>query len=157
MASSPRKTPMVTEQTTTKETPFALVYGRVAVIPAEIGVPFDWVTYHLVEDAQESKLEALDNLEEKRESATIKQAAYNQIVAKYHNAKIKPRGLKPSDLVLRTVENDEVNQAYGKLNPNWEGPYRVTETLQGNAYMLETIEGKALPNAWNMAKLKFYF
>ena len=79
------------------------------------------------------------------------------MVKKYHDSKTKPRTLKVGDLVLRTVENNRKDPRHGKLGPNWEGPYRVVEVLPGNAFRLETPEGKPLPNAWNMAKLKFYF
>ena len=96
-------------------------------------------------------------MEETREVAAIRQAAYNQMVKRYHDSKVKPRTLKVGDLVLRTVENNRKDPRHGKLGPNWEGPYRVVEVLPGNAFRLETPEGKSLPNAWNMAKLKFYF
>lgn len=78
------------------------------------------------------------------------------MAAKYHDAKIKRRILKVGDLVLRTVENNRVDPRHGKLSPNWEGPYRVTTALPGNAFRLETTERRPLPNTWNMVKLKFY-
>ena len=45
----------------------------------------------------------------------------------------------------------------GKMIANWEGPYRVVESLQNGAYWLESINGKNLPKTWNSSHLwKFY-
>ena len=33
----------------------------------------------------------------------------------------------------------------GKMVANWEGLYRVTESLQNGAYHLESVDGKKLP------------
>jgi len=46
--------------------------------------------------------------------------------------------------------------AQGKLAPNWEGPFHVTESLQNGAYRLEYLGGKEIPNTWNMSHLKMY-
>lgn len=103
---------------------FALVYGHEAVIPSEIGVPTSWVINYPDANDQNSRLEELDNLEERREIVTVKQTTYNQTIARYHDTKVKPKTLKVRDLVLRAVENNRVNLRHGKLNPNYKGPYR---------------------------------
>jgi hypothetical protein len=38
---------------------------------------------------------------------------------------------------------------FGKWSPSWEGPYRITQVIAGNAYMLQTLQGKDLPKALN--------
>jgi len=54
------------------------------------------------------------------------------------------------------VANDRLNRSHGKLHPNWEGPYRVTRVIPGGAYVLSTLDGRRLPNTWNVASLRKY-
>jgi hypothetical protein len=42
----------------------------------------------------------------------------------------------------------------GKLAPNWEGPYKVKEAYSGGSYVLETLEGEAIPRRWNIVNLR---
>ena len=146
-----------TEQTATKETPFALTYGHEAVIPAEIGIPSQRTEQYPHDNDKDNMLQVLDGLDERREMAEIRQHTYNQMVAKYHDKNIKRRTIKVGDLVLREVANNRVDPRHGKLGPNWEGPYRVTAAMPGSAYRLETTDGRPLPSSWNISKLKFYF
>jgi len=146
----------VTKQTATKETPYALAYGCEAMIPAEIGATSDRVLYYEEQQNQAQRQASLDISEEMRETALIRMAAYKQKIANYFNTKVKKRTLHVGDLVLREVANNRVNPSEGKLGPNWEGPYRIYETLPGGAYRLETMGGNHLPNPWNIAKLKKY-
>ena len=39
------------------------------------------------------------------------------------------RPLVLGDLILRKVLNIAKNPAWGKLGPNWEGPYRITSVV----------------------------
>ena len=43
------------------------------------------------------------------------------------------------DLVLRKVLGTAKNPAWGKLGPNWEGPYRITLVAGIGAYYLEDL------------------
>ena len=53
----------------------------------------------------------LDLLDEKRERAEIRQAAYKHQVAKYYNQIVRHRSFLPGDLVLRkvTLSTKELN------------------------------------------------
>ena len=46
----------------------------------------------------------------------------------------------PDDLVLRKVLGIAKNLAWGKLEPNWEGPYRITSVAGIGAYFLEDLD-----------------
>ena len=144
-----------TEKTATGETSFNLTYGTEAVIPAEIEVP----TLRLEaydERTNEGELRTnLDLLDEVRDLAHIRTAAYQQKVARYYNARVKKRNFRVGDLVLRKVMVPE--PGVGKLEPNWEGPYRVKKALSGGAYELGTLEGKQVPRAWNVVNLRRYY
>uniref|UniRef100_A0A2N9I3H5 Uncharacterized protein n=1 Tax=Fagus sylvatica TaxID=28930 RepID=A0A2N9I3H5_FAGSY len=37
----------------------------------------------------------------------------------------------------------------GKLDPNWEGPYKVVSLAGAGSYRLEDLEGKPIPRPWN--------
>ncbi|RWV84392.1 hypothetical protein GW17_00053892 [Ensete ventricosum] len=50
----------------------------------------------------------------------------------------KFRLVKLSDLVLHKVKTSDLTHARGKLAPNWEDPYRVTEVIQDETYQLNT-------------------
>ena len=58
---------------------------------------------------------------------------------------MKLRPLAVGDLVLRKVVGAAKNPTWGKLGPNWEGPYRITSVARIGAYYLENLEEKAVP------------
>ena len=83
-------------------------------------------------------------------------AAYQQKVARYYNRRVKKKMFRPGDLVLRKAEVSKPTEQE-KLSPNWEGPYRVAETLRPGAYKLEYLEGMTVPQMWNIDNLKMYY
>ena len=48
-------------------------------------------------------------------------------------------------MVLRIVYGPKKESSEGKMAVNWEGPHRVMESLQNEAYRLKSIDGKKLP------------
>lgn len=70
-----------TARKATKETPFSLVYGSEAVIPAEIGMPTYWVTSFEESSNEDGLKHNLDMLEEKRKIASLREAKYKAVVA----------------------------------------------------------------------------
>ena len=70
---------------------------------------------------------------------------------------MKLRLLAPGDLVLRKVVGAAKNPSWGKLGPNWEGPYRITLVAGIGAYYLEDLDEKAIPRSWNVNNLKMYY
>ncbi|XP_071687624.1 uncharacterized protein [Rutidosis leptorrhynchoides] len=68
-----------------RETPFSLIYGTEAVIPAEIVVPTQRVVQFNDESNVISLKENLDLLEEMRNAAAIREASNKQKIAKYYN------------------------------------------------------------------------
>ena len=100
----------------------------------------------------------LDLIEERRDQALIKLAAYQQQLARSYQKKVWERVFKVGDLVLRKVFLNTKDPNHGKLWPTWEGPYKVNSAGKTGAYHLETLEGKALKRPWNVANLKkFYY
>ena len=58
---------------------------------------------------------------------------------------MKLRPLAPRDLVLRKVVGVAKNPSWGKLGPNWEGPYQITSVAGTGAYYLEDLDEKDVP------------
>jgi len=140
-------------QSTTKETPFSLVYGLDTMIPVEIQEISPHFQNFVVEFNEERRVN-LDLLDEVREEVRIKVEALKRRVEYKHKFKLKPRQFQVSDLVMRKAH---LYQLENKLSPKSTGHFRVTEVLGNGAYELKTLEGGTIPRTWNEANLKFYF
>ncbi|GLT32922.1 hypothetical protein SLA2020_075520 [Shorea laevis] len=146
-----------TSRTATGETPYHLAFGTEAIIPVEIGIPSLRVS-HFDEVRNGALLkENLDLLDEVRNQARLRTLAYKQRVANLYNKRVRPRTFKVGDLVLRKAGLTGFETRFGKLAPNWEGPYVVAESPHPGAYVLVDAEGKRVPRIWNVNNLrKFY-
>ncbi|XP_070016042.1 uncharacterized protein [Nicotiana sylvestris] len=74
-----------TAKTSTGETPFSLVYGAEALIPAEIGEPSTQFMQATKESNSEEMRVNFDLLEGRREAALIRMAAQKQVIERYYN------------------------------------------------------------------------
>lgn len=99
-------------------------------------------------------LDALDELEEKRDQALFRIQNYQNQIESYYNKKVRARPLELGDLVLQKVfeKTKEINA--GKLGANWKGPYKITRVVKPGVYRLETSRGEAVPQAWNSMHLR---
>jgi hypothetical protein len=138
-------------KTSTGETPFNLVYGREAAIPAEVGVPTQRM-YSGCDNEQELRFN-LDLLEERRGIAAIRESRYKKEMAKYYDSKVKIQQYKVGDCVMR---NNEASRALppGKLAPRWEGPYVIADAMEKGSYVLARLDGTVLQRTWNGVHLK---
>ncbi|XP_071695325.1 uncharacterized protein [Rutidosis leptorrhynchoides] len=136
------------------ETPYSLAYGTEAVLPAEIQVLTERTANN--ENNEENLRVNLYLLEEKTEAAVIREASYKQMIEGYYNKRVKPSTFKVGEYVLRLNSASKVEYE-GKLGPNWEGPYVISQVLGKGSYKLETTIGKPIPRARNTTNLeKFY-
>lgn len=94
----------------------------------------------------------MDLLEEKRELAQIKAAAYQQRVTRYYDATVKVRKFQEEDLVLKRLL-----RGCTSLGPNWKGPYQVSKVLRSGAYKLIGLDEVKLSHLWNGEHLKRYY
>ena len=112
-------------RTLTGETPFRLTYGTEAVIPVEVGVT-STKRAAFSEEGNDNKLRLnLDCLDEVRDKASSRMAKYQLKMAEYYNKRVKLRQLDIGDLNLHKVTTATKDPTQGKLEPTWEGPYRV--------------------------------
>ena len=70
---------------------------------------------------------------------------------------MRARSLAPSDLVLRKVVGTAKNPSWGKLGPNWDGPYHITSVVGIGAYFLEHLDENVIPYPWNVNNLRRYY
>ena len=115
-----------TTRTPTGETPFRLTYGSEAVILAEVGITSYRVHNHDENRNDEAMRLQLDLMDELRTTAEQRLARYQNRMAQYHNSRVRHRDFQVGDLVLRRVMGAARDPTQGKLDPNWERPYRIT-------------------------------
>ena len=140
----------------TKETPFSMTYGAEAVIPLETSFLTLRTSTFTPSNNNELLGKSLDLIEERREKAMIQLAYYYQKLKQGYDANVKLRPLALGDLVWKKVLGNAKNLAWGKLGPNWKGPYRITSVARIGAYYLEDLDEKAILRPWNVNNLGRY-
>ena len=134
-----------------------MTYGAEAVIPLETGFP-TLRTSTFSTDSNDRLLEkSLDLIDEQRENAMVQLAYYQHKLKRGYDVNVKLRPSSVGDLVLRKVLGATKNPAWGKLGPNWEGPYRITYVAGIGVYYLEDLDERAVLHPWNVNNLKRYY
>ena len=132
-------------------------YGAEAIIPLKTGFPTLRTQSFNPRDNDELLERSLDLIEERRESAMVQLAYYQHKLKQSYDAKVKLRPLEPRDLVLRKVLGTVKNPAWGKLGPNWEGPYCIPLSAGIGAYFLKDLDEYVIPRPWNVNNLRRYY
>ena len=126
-----------------------MTYGAKAIIPLEIGFLTLRTSSFSLSSNNELLEKSLNLIKEKRESAMVQLAYYQHKLKQGYDANVKLRPLE----VLGTAKNP----TWGKLGPNWEGPYRITSVVGIGAYFLEDLDEHVIPCPWNVNNLKMYY
>ena len=95
-----------------------MTYGAEAVIPLE--------TKFTLGNNDGLLEKSLDLIEERTENVMVQLAYYQYKLKQGYDTNMRLRKLVPGYLVLRKVLGTAKNPTWGKLGPNWEGPYRIT-------------------------------
>jgi len=90
----------MTPNRSTGFTPFFLAYGAEAVMPSDLDHDAPRVKAFNRDQSIEAQQDAIDLLEEARETTVICSARYQQTLRRYHEGKIRGRILEVGDLVL---------------------------------------------------------
>ena len=138
-------------------TPFKLAYRSESVIHAEVRMANHRVMKYQYKDNEEQLCLNLDLIAEVRTDAKQRTTRYNNLMARQYDAMVKPRRFNIGDLVLKRVSLATKNPAYGKLEPNWEGPYKVINCKRQGSYYLEALDGRKLEHPWNVEHLRRYY
>ena len=132
-------------------------YGAEAVIPIKTSFPTLRTQSFNPSNNDELLERNLDLIEKRKESAMVQLAYYQHKLKQDYDAKVKLRPLEPGDLVLRKVLGTAKNPAWGKLGPNWEGPYCIILLGGIRAYFLEDLHERVIPRPWNVNNLRRYY
>ena len=131
-----------------------MVYGSEAVLPADLKFGAPRLIFESIAEAEATRLEDVDVLEEVRLNAVIQSARYQQTLRRYHDKAVRQRSFSVGDLVLRRILTGEGRH---KLSPLWEGPFIVAEVTRPGSYRLTQMDGTEVGNSWNIEHLrKFY-
>ncbi|XP_060194913.1 uncharacterized protein LOC132624104 [Lycium barbarum] len=111
-------------RTSVGATPYLLVYGTEAVIPAEVEIPSLRIIVEAEIDDTEwvkSRLEQLSLIDEKRLMAVCFGQLNPQRMARTYNRKVRPRHFEVGQLVMKRILPHQ-EEARGKFAPNWQAP-----------------------------------
>jgi hypothetical protein len=78
-----------------------MVYGSEAVLPADLKFGAPRLVFESIAEAEATRLEDIDVLEEEWLNAVIQSARYQQTLRRYHNKAVRQRSFSVGDLVLR--------------------------------------------------------
>ena len=96
----------------------------------------------------------LDMIEERRERALIRLAAYQQQLARSYQKKVRKRVFKVGDLVLRKVFLNTKDPNHAKLGPTWDGPYLVTSAGKAGVLSFGNTRRKGFEKTMECSKFK---
>jgi hypothetical protein len=131
-----------------------MVYGSEAVLPTDLIFGAPRLTFESIAEAEATRLEDIDVLEEERLNTVIQSARYQQTLRCYHDKAVQHRSFAVGDLVLRRILTGEGRH---KLSPLWEGPFIVSEVTRPGSYRLTQMDNTEVGNLWNIEHLrKFY-
>jgi len=145
----------------TKVSPYQLVYGHDAVLPLEIKAGSRRLSFQdqlTADDYATLMKDELDDLVGHRLKALASIEENKKRVARWYDKKVKAKEFTDGDLVWKLIlPIGNKSSKFGKWSPNWEGPYRISRSASGNAYILETLEGVEFLKALNGKYLKKYY
>ncbi|XP_015078402.1 uncharacterized protein LOC107022245 [Solanum pennellii] len=136
-----------TVRTSTGATPYLLVYGIEAVIPAEVEI----MSMRIIQEAKLSnaewvrkRIDQLNLIDKKRMVVVYHGQLYRQRMIRAFHKRVRARIFEVGQLVLKCIfpHQDEYK---GKFAPNWQGPYMVCKVLYGGALVLSEMDGTAWP------------
>ena len=88
-----------TSKNATGQTPFSLMFGAEAVIPTEMVIPTARTSIQDPESNNQNLIQDLDTIDELRDLAKRRMAAYQQKIASSYNKNIRLRRFQVGDLV----------------------------------------------------------
>jgi len=118
-----------TVQSTTKETPFDLVYGGDAILSIEVEMMSRSVENFSEATSDEGRLYRLDTIDELREKARIRESVQKWRIEAKYLSKVHAREFKERDLILRKAGEANMDS---KLASRWIGPYRERSIQVGD-------------------------
>ncbi|XP_047253734.1 uncharacterized protein LOC124887859 [Capsicum annuum] len=131
-----------TVRTSTGATPYLLVYGSEAVIPAEVEIPSLRIIQEAGlsnEDWARARHEQLMLIVEKRMVVVCHGQLYQHRMVRAFNKKVRARTFEVGQLLLKRIFPHQ-EEYKGKFAPNWQSPYVVHKVLSGGALILSEMD-----------------
>lgn len=122
----------------TWSSPFSLVYGTDAVIPAEIAKKTIRIGGQLKPLNNQMQKLALDESQKLWEAKAIKSSQYQQLASQHYNANVWSRQFRIGDKMLCKVFQNAQDLNARKLGPNWVEPYTVISFPWPSIYRLHS-------------------
>ncbi|XP_070037168.1 uncharacterized protein [Nicotiana tomentosiformis] len=128
-----------TVRTSIGATPYLLVYGTEAVIPAEVEIPSLWIVAEAEIDDDEwvkTRLEQLNLIDEKRLAAVCHGQLNQKRMERAYNKKVRPRKFEVGQLVLKRILPHQVeakgprNLVRFSRNPHEESMFQISSVLK---------------------------
>ena len=145
--------------TSTRGTPYSLVYGMKVVLPIEVEIPSLRVIMEADLDEAEwvqSRYDQLNLIEEKRLTPICHGQLYQRRLKRAFDKKVLPREYHAGELVLKRYSAIH-SDPRGKWTPNNEGPFIVKKAFSGGSLILNTMDGEYLPSPVNADIVKKYY
>ena len=137
---------------TTGYSPFEAVYGLNPIGPLELAPLL--VTKHFSGDAKE-RVKEIKKLHEQIRGSILKK---NEKYSKQANKHRKPVAFKEGDLVWIHLRKERFpNKRSSKLMPQADGPFRVLQRIEENAYTIELPGDYGVSKTFNVSDLSPYY
>jgi len=146
-------------RTSTRATPFSLVYGIEAVLPFEVEVPsLRILAESRLEESEwaQAHFDQLNLIEGKRLAAMSHGRLYQSRVKNAFDKRVRPRKFNKGDLVLKKVSQAQKDHK-GEWAPNYEGPFFVKKDFLGGALLLANMDDEEFPSPMNSDIVKWYY
>jgi hypothetical protein len=117
-------------KTTTRFTPFQLVYILEVVLSIKCEIPSLKLTIELLPhtSVEEELFLYLTKMDENRLDVSLINEIYKKIIKTQYDKYVQPRSFVEGDLVL-VYDRDHEKNGVGKLEPMWHGPYIIKHVL----------------------------
>ena len=100
----------------------------------------------------------LEDVDEERLRAFTSMVIQKKKVSRFYNKRIKKKKFEEGDMVCKVIlPPGTKDRELGKWSPNWEGPFKIYQVLDGNAYWLASLDGIPHKRFINGRYLKKYF
>ena len=134
--------------------PYFMVFGSKAVLPADIAFRSPRVENYDEGKANEARQLEVDCAEEQRLVTCVRTAKYLEGLRRYYNRNNNSRLFVVGDLVLRRKQKTE---GIHKLASHWEGLFMVKEVTRPTSYRLCDLDSNNVPNSWHIDLLRRFY
>jgi hypothetical protein len=134
--------------------PYFMVYGVEAVLPADIEFRSPRVENYNEDQVAEQRELEVNSAEERCLDSCIRTAKYLAMLRRYYNKNVQECFFMVGNMVLKwKTSQDGVH----KLATPWEGPYIVKVVTRPTSYRLARLYGTDVPNSVHIDKLRCFY